>query len=192
MKNKDILHDRYDFTEDDKAIIDISLESLNDLFNSFDKKTTLYKRELDQDFEDYLLASVKELDGHDFVVKLEIENNNDKTSEELIRRAIKNHFRFLYWKERKKVSKLIIKFILLLLLGIALMAFYYENSKYIKNFDSIPMYSKIIFEGIDIAGWVAFWEAFSCLIFDFIPIKNNRMLYEKISKSGIQIGNLYN
>ena len=55
---KDILHDRYDFTEDDKAIIDITLESLSDLFNSFDRKTSFYKRELDQDFEDYLIVKL--------------------------------------------------------------------------------------------------------------------------------------
>jgi hypothetical protein len=102
---KDILHDRYDFTEDDKAIIDITFESLSDLFNSFDRKTTFYKRELDQDFEDYLISSVKELDGHSFVIKIEIEKNYDKISEEPIRKAIKNHFRFLYWKERRKISR---------------------------------------------------------------------------------------
>ncbi|MBR4328931.1 MAG: hypothetical protein IKP71_03695, partial [Candidatus Riflebacteria bacterium] len=160
---KDILHDRYDFTEDDKAIIDITLETINDLFNSFDRKTTFYKRELDQDFEDYLISSVKELDGHSFIIKVEIENNYDKISEEPIRKAIKNHFRFLYWKERRKIFKAIMKFFILLLLGIALMAFYYEHSRFITNFNAIPMYSKIIIEGINIAGWVAFWEAFTCL-----------------------------
>ncbi len=184
---KDILHDRYDFTDDDKAIIDISLDNINDLFNSFDKNTSLYKRELDQDFEDYLIASIKELDGHDFIIKLEIDYDKEKISEEQIRRAIKNHFRFLYWKERKKVSKQITKFLLLLLLGIALMAFYYQHSKFITNFANIPMYSKIIIEGINIAGWVAFWEAFTCLIFGFIPISRNRKLYESVSKSGIQV-----
>ncbi len=190
MNNKDILHDRYDFTEDDKAIIDISLDNLADLFNSFDKKTSLYKRELDQDFEDYLIASVKELEGHDFIIRLEIDNNQDKISEELIRKAIKNHFRFLYWKERKKVSKVAIKFFSLLLLGIALMAFYYQHSRFITNFNAIPTYSKIIIEGINIAGWVAFWEAFTCLIFGFIPISWNKKLYESISKAGIQITKL--
>ena len=187
---KDLLRDRYDFTEDDKAIIDITLESLNDLFNCFDRKTSFYKRELDQDFEDYLISSVKELDGHSFIIKIEIENNYDKITEEPIRKAIKNHFRFLYWKERKKVYKVVLKFFILLLLGIALMAFYYEHGKLISNFNSIPMYSKIIIEGINIAGWVAFWEAFTCLIFDFIPIVRNRRVYESISKAGIRIGKL--
>ena len=190
MKKKDILHDRYDFTEDDKAIIDISLESINDLFNSFDKKTSFYKRELDQDFEDYLIASVRELEGHDFVIKLEIENNYDKITEEPIRKAIKNHFRFLYWKERKKISKVVLKFVLLLVLGIALMAFYYQHSRFIGRFDAVPTYSKIIIEGINIAGWVAFWEAFTCLIFGFIPIVKNKNIFESISKSGIRVGKL--
>ena len=190
MKHKDILHDRYDFTEDDKAIIDISLESINDLFNSFDKKTSFYKRELDQDFEDYLLASVRELEGHNFIIRLEIENNYDKITEEPIRNAIKTHFRFLYWKERKKITKVFMKFTLLSILGIALMAFYHQHTNFLVNFNSIPMYSKLFIEGINIAGWVALWEAFACLIFDFIPIVRNRKIYEKISKAGIQIGKL--
>ena len=187
---KDILHDRYDFTEDDKAIIDITLECLNDLFNCFDRKSNFYKRELDQDFENYLIASVKELDGHAFIIKIEIENNYDKIIDEPIQKAITNHFKFLYWQECKKVSKVFTKFLILFLLGIALMAFYYEHGKLLANFNNIPMYSKIIIEGINIAGWVAFWEAFTCLIFDFIPILRNRKIYEKISKAGIHIGKL--
>lgn len=187
MKKKDILHDRYDFTDDDKAIIDITLENINELFNSFDKKSSFYKRELDQDFEDYLIASVKELEGHSFVIKLELEKKPDKVSDEMIRKAIKNHFRFLYWKERKKVYKAIMKFMGLMVLGIALMAFYYEHNSFIKDINTIPIYSKIIIEGINIAGWVALWEAFACLIFDFIPISRNRKIFESISKAGIQI-----
>lgn len=184
---KDILHDRYDFTNDDKAIIDISLDTVGDLFNSFDKKTSFYKRELNQDFEDYLIASIKELDGHDFVIQISIEKGLGKLAEDSIKRAVRNHFRFLYWEERKNFKKVIYRFIFLTLLGIGLMAFYYQHLSVIKNFDVLPMYSKIIIEGIDIAGWVAFWEAFSILIFGFNPISQNRKIYQKISQSEITI-----
>ena len=123
-------------------------------------------------------------------IKLEIENNYDKITEEPIRKAIKNHFRFLYWKERKKISKVIFKFVWLSVLGIALMAFYYQHIRFIGKFDAVPTYSKIIIEGINIAGWVAFWEAFTCLIFGFIPIVKNKKIYESISKAGIRVGKL--
>ena len=188
MRLEEIIHDRYEFTEDDKAIIDISLEALSDLFNSFDNKTSFYKRELDQDFEDYLVSSVKELEGHPFIIRINIENNYDKVSEEPSRNAIKNHFRFLYWKEKKKIGGAIRKFLLLTLLGTALMAFYYQHGVFIKDFENIPTYSKITIEGINIAGWVAFWEAFTCLIFDFIPITRNRKLYESISHAEVKLG----
>lgn len=184
---QDILHDRYDFTENDKAIIDISLDTLGDLFNAFDRKTSFYKRDLNQDFEDYLIASVKELEGHDFIIRLNIEKELTKDSEETIKKAIRNHFRFLYWQERKKFSKVILQFIILTILGIALMAFYNQQNATIKDFNAIPMFSKIVIEGIDIAGWVAFWEAFTILIFGFIPIKQNRRLYQKISQTEIII-----
>lgn len=184
---QDILHDRYDFTENDKAIIDISLDTLGDLFNAFDRKTSFYKRDLNQDFEDYLIASVKELEGHDFIIRLNIEKELTKDSEETIKKAIRNHFRFLYWQERKKFSKVIMQFIILTILGIALMAFYNQQNATIKDFNAIPMFSKIVIEGIDIAGWVAFWEAFTILIFGFIPIKQNRRLYQKISQTEIII-----
>ena len=70
------------------------------------------------------------------------------------------------------------------------MGFYYQQSRLMGSIDSVPMYSKIIIEGINIAGWVAFWEAFTCLIFGFIPIVKNRKLYESISKAGIRVGKL--
>ena len=128
MKKKDLLHDIYDFTDDDKAIIDISLETVSDLFNSFDKKTSYYKRELDQDFEDYLTDSVKELDGHPYIIRLNLEKDFDGVIEDTIKKAIHNHFRYKYWCEKKNVSKELKKFIYLTLLGTALMAFYYEQN----------------------------------------------------------------
>lgn len=187
MNKKDILHDIYDFTPDDKAIIDISLENFSDLFNSFDKKTSFYKRELDQDFEDYLTESVKELDGHPYIIKLNIENGFDGIIEDPIKRAIHNHFRYKYWREKKNVSKELKKFLYLTLLGTALMAFYYEQYSLIKNFESVSMYSKLIIEGIDIAGWVALWEAFTCIIFGFSPIKKKINHYKSLSQAFIEV-----
>ena len=149
---QDILHDRYDFTENDKAIIDISLDTLGDLFNAFDRKTSFYKRDLNQDFEDYLIASVKELEGHDFIIRLNIEKELTKDSEETIKKAIRNHFRFLYWQERKKFSKVILQFIILTILGIALLLacrlflrFYISYCMYSVNF-KFPIRTITIFD----------------------------------------------
>lgn len=187
MKKKDILHDIYDFTPDDKAIIDISLETSSDVFNSFDKKASYYKRDLDQDFEDYLVESVKELDGHPFIIRLNIENGFDSIIEDPIIKAIHNYFRYEYWREKRNVSKELKKFLYLTLLGTALMAFYYEQYSLIKNFDSVSMYSKLIIEGIDIAGWVALWEAFTCIIFGFSPINKKLRHYKSLSQATIEV-----
>lgn len=185
--DKDFIRDRYEFTDDDKAIIDVTVETVNDLFNSFDKKASYYKRELDQDLEDYIVESVKELSSSQFIVRINIEKDFDNSKHELILRAIRNHFRYMYYFERKKFTKVILKFFGLLFLGVALMSFYYQYSSHITNFSTLPMYSKIVIEGIDIAGWVAYWEAFSCVIFDFIPIQRSRWMYRRIARAKILI-----
>lgn len=76
----ELLKNRYEFTRDGRAIIDISVESISDLFNSFDKKATFTKRELDQDFVEYVIDCVKEIGEVDFVIRITIDREYNISS----------------------------------------------------------------------------------------------------------------
>ncbi len=183
----DLLKNRYEFTRDGKAIIDISVESISDLFNTFDKKATFTRRELDQDFVEYVVDCVKEIGDVDFVVRITIDREYNMLQENILRKAMVNHFMFQHDVERRNLRKEFRKFSSLLLLGVVLMLVvsYYR----FPNPDELEIWKKILQEGLVIAAWVAFWEAFTSLIFGFNPFYQKSGIYGKIVAAEVRVLN---
>lgn len=183
----DLLKNRYEFTRDGKAIVDICVESIGDLFNSFDKKATFTRRELDQDFVEYVLDCVKELGNQQFIIRIIIEKEYNMLQENILRKAVANHFGYLHQIERKNFFKEILKFLGLLLLGIAIMS---GVSIYkLPDTPDVELWWKVLYEGVVIAGWVAFWEATTSIIFGWSPIYNRARVYSRIIDSELRVLN---
>lgn len=183
----ELLKNRYEFTRDGSAIIDISVEEIGDLFNSFDKKATFTRRELDQDFVDYIIDCVKELGGQKFIIRVIIEKEYNMLQENILRKAIANHFGFLHQAERKNFFREIMKFFGLLLLGVALLS---TVSIYkLPDTPEVELWKKILSEGVVIAGWVAFWEATTSVIFGWSPIYNRAKIFSRIIDSELRVLN---
>ncbi len=183
----ELLRNRYEFTREGKAIIDISVESIGDLFNSFDKKATFTRRELDQDFVEYVIGCVKELGDVDFVIRITVDREYNMLQENILRKAMVNHFMFQHEVERLNLRKEFRKFSSLLLLGVVLMLVvsYYK----FPNPDEQELWKKISQEGLVIAAWVAFWEAFTSLIFGFNPFYQKSGIYGKIVSAEVRVLN---
>jgi hypothetical protein len=186
--NVPFLEHRYEFTSDGQAIIDISVEAISDLFNSFDKKAAFTRRELDQDFVEYLIECVKEIGSFDFYIRISIEQEFNLIQENNLRKAIKNYFAYLYELERLKFRKEMRKFFLLMMFGISLLAL---TSKYkIPDAANVELWLKTLQEGLIIASWVAIWEASTAIIFAWNPYFTNSSVYRKILEAEIKIMNV--
>lgn len=182
-----ILENRYEFTKDGKAIIDISVESMNDLFNSFDKKATFVKRELDQDFVDYIMDSVKEVGDREFLIKVSIDQEYNMLQENILRKAVANYFSYLYQIENRNLRKEMRKFTMLMLLGIVLFTMVYLYK--LPETEEIELWKKIFQEGVIVAAWVAIWEAVTSLIFGWNPYYLKRGIYERIATAEFRVVN---
>lgn len=187
--NNEILKTRYEFRSDGKAIIDITVNEIGDLFNSFDKKAVFARRDLDEDFEDYLIDCVRELEGNDFVIQITIDHDYKQTQEEALRKAIINQFTYLYGIEYRKIVEEGRKVAFLVFLGVALGLIVYNAN--IPDTAEVEIWKRICSEGGVIAMWVAFWEAVDSIIFGFRPYNKNRKIYLKIisAELKIQVGN---
>jgi len=53
--------DRYDITFDNRFIIDVNVPGPDELFEKYDENASFYKKDLNTQFEDYLLACVDEI-----------------------------------------------------------------------------------------------------------------------------------
>ncbi|HAE38787.1 MAG TPA: hypothetical protein DCG57_09125 [Candidatus Riflebacteria bacterium] len=182
-----LLENRYEFTKDGKAIIDISVESMNDLFNSFDKKATFIKRELDQDFVDYIIDSVKEVGDSEFLIRVSIDQEYNMLQENILRKAVANYFSYLYQIENRNLRKEMRKFSLLGLLGVVLFTMVYLYK--LPDTPEIELWKKIFQEGLVVAAWVAIWEAVTSLIFGWNPYYLKRGIYERIATAEFRVVN---
>ncbi|NCB39457.1 MAG: hypothetical protein EOM80_11875 [Erysipelotrichia bacterium] len=183
----ELLKNRYEFTRDGKAIIDISVESINDLFNSFDKKATFTKRELDQDFAEYVVDCVKEIGDNGFIVRIIVDREYNMLQENILRKAMVNFFSYLHDVELRNLRREFRKFSLLMLLGILLM--FVVSTYKLPDTPEIEMWKKILQEGVIIAAWVAFWEAFTSLIFGWSPFYQKSGIYGKIVAAEVRVIN---
>jgi hypothetical protein len=184
---KTALSSRYEFTADGKAIIDIFVESMSDLFNTFDKKAAFSRRELDQDFVDYLVDCVKELGKKEFLVRISVEQEFNMLQETTLRKAIRNHFDWVCQLERRKIIVETRKFVLLMIFGISLLALV---SKYkIPDQAPVELWLKTLYEGAIIASWVAIWEALTSIFFSWTPYMNLTRIYRRLLNSEIIIIN---
>src|SRR5574344_1939393 len=123
---EEILKNRYEFSPNGKAIIDVTVGEIGDLFNSFDKRAIYTRRELDQDFVEYITDCVKELGTVDFEIMINIENEFNIMQENTLRKAVKNHFSYLYSIEHKKIRLEFKKFSFLFMLGVFLAVLVYK------------------------------------------------------------------
>jgi len=185
--DSEILENRYEFTKDGKAIIDISVESMNDLFNSFDKKSSFVKRELDQDFVDYIIDSVKELGHRDFLIRVSVDQEFNMLQENILRKAVANYFTYRYQIENLNLRKEIRKFSMLMILGIVL--FTLVSTYKLPDAPDIEVWKKIFQEGMVVAAWVAIWEAVTSLIFGWNPYYIKRGIYERVAAAELRVIN---
>jgi hypothetical protein len=183
---QDILKKRYEFTPEGRAIIDLTVENISDLFNSFDKRAVYTRRELDQDFVEYIVDCVKELGREEFEIRISIEKEFNVMQEHTLRKAIVNHFSYLYSIEHQRIKGEFKLFLFLTLLGVALAFLVYKLN--IQE-DEAEVWLNIFYEGIVVAMWVAFWEAITSLIFGFRPYYKNRRMYSRIIKANLAICN---
>jgi hypothetical protein len=129
----------------------------------------------------------KELGNNNFIIRITIEKEFNLIQENNLRKAIKNHFAYMYEFEKLKFKKETRKFFLLMLLGISLLAF---TSKYdLPDPKHAMLWVKTLREGLIIASWVAIWEATTAIFFGWTPYFSYSAIYRKILDTEIKVIN---
>lgn len=182
-----ILASRYEFNKEGQALVNISVDSINDLFNSYDKKSVFSKRELDQDFVDYLIDSVKELGRHDFKIRILIDKEYNAVQENSLRKALTSFFSYMLELEKIKFKRELNKFFFLLMGGVALLTL--VSVYRLPDQPEAEAWAVILHEGLVIAAWVGIWEALTALIFAWGPFFSNKKIYQLIVDADLSVLN---
>lgn len=176
---KDDIFSRYESHSSKRLAIDVSVGKVEELFEDFDSAASYVKKDLDQDFVDYLIESVREVGSYDFVIRINLPSQVQEKHRKRVRKSIKNYFRYLELLERQKLQKMLWRSFLLFCLGMLLLTLSLILKGNMEQLSS--MMQELLIEGLTVAAWVSLWSAFASLIFELAGIITDIRIYRKIA-----------
>jgi len=181
---KRLLKNIYKFDKENQVyLIDISLDSYQELFNGWDASPT-WKKDLDPGLARYLESSSYDIPKNNnlqvnFFLSLELkELKKEKKARDGITNHIKNVIYFTKVNLRYDFRKIIV--------FIALGFFLITTAYLLQNQTSLYIGFDVLIEGIFIGGWVLLWEAFSLFFFSMHAIRKRKAMYIRFLNSKIQ------
>jgi len=176
---KQDIFSRYESHSSKRLAIDVSVGKVEELFEDFDSAASYVKKDLDQDFVEYLIESVREIGGYDFVIRIHLPVLVQEKHRKRVRKSIRSYFRYLELLERRKLRKMLWKSFLLFSLGMLLLTLSLNLRGDFKHL--YGMMQELMIEGLTIAAWVSLWSAFASLIFELTGIITDIRVYRRIA-----------
>jgi len=176
---KQDISSRYDLHSSRRLAIDVSVGKVEELFEDFDSAASYVKKDLDQDFVDYLIESVREIGSYDFVIRINLPNHVQERHRKRVRKSINYYFRYLELLEQRKLRKMLWESFLLFGLGMFLLAISMTLKENASNFSGVMQ--ELMTEGLTVAAWVSLWSAFGGLIFELARIITNIRIFRRIA-----------
>jgi hypothetical protein len=173
--------------KDGRVLIEIKLNSIIQLFNSFDP-APFYEKEIDTEAEHYIVDTVR-----DFPVKTKFKILiylppalvGSEEAQKIIP-AIHTHFHYrMLVAVRKFRSKLRFGRISLVI-GLSFLAVALVARQLVANMDN-HILSQLLSDSMLIIGWAAMWEPITVLLYELWPMIRSRKIYEKISTMEIEV-----
>ena len=175
--------DRYERTENGQIVLDVSVQSVEHLYNNFDRTSPYLKKDLDQAFVDHLTDSVREIRDHDFVVRISLLQMPDETVMERVRKSIKTYHTYLRELEFRAVKMLLRRSLVLFIIGLILLALAVEMTHLVSSHEGVL--AGVFAQGLTIAAWVSLWEAMANLLLEWHPHRKNIRLYSRMMNAPV-------
>jgi hypothetical protein len=179
MKKTNI--DRYEITEDNIVAIDVSVPSIEHLYDRFDKTAPYHRKELNQKFVDYLTNCVQEIGKHPFVVRISLEKMPDETLIDRVNNSINNYYIYLKGVEIRLMKRMFRRSIILFVIGFILLVLAILVSRSLSSDHGVI--AEVFAQGLTIAAWVSLWESIANIFLEWYPHKENIRLYNRIIES---------
>lgn len=166
--------------EGEYSLIEIRLNTAQQLFNSFDP-SPFHEKDLDNDAEEYIVGAVREMPPSE-PVKLVFYLPTDalaKPDVATLAKSIHNYFDY-----RREAKARDLRFLLrdgrrALAIGLVfLSACLLVREILFSEGGPVP---HVVGEGLIIAGWVAMWRPMEILLYDWWPLRRMRQIYTKLS-----------
>jgi hypothetical protein len=172
--------------EDGKILIEITLSSVLQLFNSFDP-APFHEKELDSAAEHYIVETVKDFPRKTpFKIIMYLPPISPTERAQKIPQAIHYHFEYKMLVSDRKFRARFRYGRVNLLIGLSFLTIALIARQLVTTLEN-HLLAQLFADALLIIGWVAMWEPITVLLYELWPIMQQKKTYEKISRMEIDI-----
>lgn len=168
-------------------LIDISLNTVQQLFNSFDP-SPFHEKDLDADAEEYIVGAVRE-----FHVATPLKLIFHLPEREIasagatdLTRSIHGYFAYRAEATRRDLRFLLRQGRLSLAIGLGFLALCLAI-RAIFFHGSTATVDLIAAEGLVIIGWVAMWRPLEIFLYEWWPLRRRALVYDKLANLPVEV-----
>ena len=173
--------------EDGKVIIEVAVKNSRQLFNERDP-APFRARDLDENFVNYVLSSVQEFPlKTEMKMRIEVRDESElQIKKGDLAEAIKSHFAYESQMTKAKTRKLLKTGRYFLFIGILVLFSCLAFGQLIAARSSSKV-GAIISEGFVIIGWVAMWRPIEVFLYDWWPLREQKLYLIKIAEMPVEV-----
>lgn len=168
--------------------VDVHVHELEQLFNSMDP-SPFYEKELNPEAEEFILSAARELlPDEPVTIRVHADRVRDhREATRAIRNAVRRHFARRARKSQRELKSLLRSGRISLLIGLGCLTAFLVTTELLGRIAGPPQFLTILQESLTIGGWVAMWHPMQIFLYDWWPIRDERRLFERLSRSDVRL-----
>ncbi len=165
--------------------IEISLKSIEQLFNSMDP-SPFHEKDLDRNAEEFIVSWAQEFPPREpIALNIHLEHVPDhEDAPELIQRAVHHYFAYRAKLNRRDLNRLLRDGRTSLFIGLTFLTACLFTAGLLAETHRVW---SIVREGLTIAGWVAMWRPMEIYLYDWWPLRRHAQILAKLSHMDVQV-----
>jgi len=179
---------RYETTQNNEVVIDASVRSVEDLYNNFDRTADYSKKDLDQEFVDYVTDCVREIGKRDFIIRISLSTMPDKKVMDRVRKSVRTYFMYLQETERRQLRAMLRRSLVLFVIGLALLVPAIAATRRFSSSEGVL--AEVFAQGLTVAAWVSLWEAIANLFIEWFPHRQDIKQYGYVTNAAVMFRRL--
>lgn len=167
--------------------IELGLRDIGQLFNTMDA-SPFHEKDLDHDAEEFIESWAFEFPANDpiaLVVHLDI-LPKAPSPQVLVAQAVHNHFAYRARLNRLEFRRLMEEGRKCLAIGLLFLVLCLVAGELLGNPEAGTL-TRMLREGLTIAGWVAMWRPLEIYLYDWWPLRHRGKVFQKLSTMPVEV-----
>lgn len=170
--------ERYELTDKNEAVIDVSVPTVERLYHDFDKTAPYFRKELDEELVIYITECVQEIGNNPFIIRISLETFPAGEVMQRVQNSINSYYVYLKEIESRSMNRMFKRFVTLFIVGLVLLVLAIVATRRLADFRSVV--AEVFAQGLTIAAWISLWEAAVNIFLEWKPRRETISLYNRI------------